>query len=122
MGTIPALSPDETTPLERNQLQATKSACLHLAAGTGENAHAVPTGGSPTTPAPAYSPAPPTGAGVAGVPVHVEDCRKATCVAMGAVLAAVCIGRIFKVVSREWISHRELSWVAYPSVGCHLMV
>jgi len=33
---------DEVTPLCRNQLQATQTACLHLAAGTGENA-ATPT-------------------------------------------------------------------------------
>src|SRR5688572_29746181 len=35
---VPAGGWDERTPFWRNQLQAAETACLHLAAGTGENA------------------------------------------------------------------------------------
>jgi len=45
---LPAGGRDEITPLCRNQLQAKQTACLHRAAGTGENAQ------SPTTMAPAF--------------------------------------------------------------------
>ena len=34
----PLVGGDDGTPLCRNQLRATQTACLHLAAGTGENA------------------------------------------------------------------------------------
>ena len=66
---------DDTTPLCRNQLQATQSACLHLAThrpddfsgGTGENAPAK----RPTTPASAH---------FAGVRLHYPGAVPGRCV------------------------------------------
>jgi hypothetical protein len=61
---------DKTTPLWQNELEAKETACLHLAAGTGENAHTVPEGDSPTTMAPAY---------VAGVRVRQRSREAGLC-------------------------------------------